>query len=277
LMQAIDGLDPVRARLLVEHTYKNGQLGAFADIPADQQERITYLLGNRYERLRSWLESCQENTLDLDHFMSKLFGEILSQPGFGFHTSQPLDYSRKLPLSFTAGQITANLIESIQKYRSVIQKISNESVEPQQLGLDYIQMVQTGVLAAQYIRSWIEPPEESVLLAPAYTFLLESRPVDYQFWLDIGNRSWSERLSQPLTHPFVLNKSWPIGKPWTDLEEMFVNQQIVHNLIAGLLRRCRKRVYLGICNLGEQGFEQRGPLMNLFQQVMFTENEQWTM
>jgi len=29
----------------------------------------------------------------------------------------------------------------------------------------------------------------------------------------------------------------------------------------GLLHRCRRQVYLGISDLGEQGFEQRGPLL----------------
>ncbi len=54
------------------------------------------------------------------------------------------------------------------------------------------------------------------MLAPAYTFLMSNRPVDYQFWLDVGSRGWFERLYQPLTHPYVLSREWPAGQSWTD-------------------------------------------------------------
>ena len=36
---------------------------------------------------------------------------------------------------------------------------------------------------------------------------------------------------------------------------------VVAILLTGLLRRCRSKVYLGISDLGESGFEQRGPLL----------------
>ena len=60
------------------------------------QERITYLLGERYERLRLWLaEYSQMPELELDHFLSRLFGEVLSQPGFGFHGIYHASYLRR--------------------------------------------------------------------------------------------------------------------------------------------------------------------------------------
>jgi hypothetical protein len=39
-------------------------------------------------------------------------------------------------------------------------------------------------------------------------------------------------------------------------------------LISGLLLRCRQRVYLGIAELGESGFEGRGELLRAFQKVL---------
>jgi hypothetical protein len=39
-------------------------------------------------------------------------------------------------------------------------------------------------------------------------------------------------------------------------------------LIGGLLRRCRERVYLGLAELGEAGFEQRGELLRAFQKLL---------
>ena len=72
-------------------------------------------------------------------------------------------------------------------------------------------MVQDGVVAAQYVRSWQRQPKDAVLLAPAYTFLMSNRPVAHQFWLDVGGTGWWERLSQPLTHPYVLSRRWAAG------------------------------------------------------------------
>ena len=39
-------------------------------------------------------------------------------------------------------------------------------------------------------------------------------------------------------------------------------------LVLGLLRRCRRAVYLGLSELNEQGYEQRGPLLEAFQRIL---------
>jgi hypothetical protein len=39
-------------------------------------------------------------------------------------------------------------------------------------------------------------------------------------------------------------------------------------LVSGLLHRCRERVYLGLAELSETGFEQRGELLRAFQKVI---------
>ena len=83
--------------------------------------------------------------------------------------------------------------------------------EETDLGLDYVTMVERGVIANYYRRSWEAEDEDSVLIAPAYTFLLSNRAVDYQFWLNIGSEGWSRRLYQPLTHPYVLSLGWQAG------------------------------------------------------------------
>lgn len=263
LMQAIEGLDLVRAQLLAEVVYrlKAGvpTLTPFAQLNATMQERITFVLGNRYEQLRTWLAGERESTAEaLDHFLSRLFGEVLSQPGFGFHGL------------FDAGAITANLIESIQKFRWAI---GDALPEGKSLGQEYLEMVQDGVVAAQYIRGWQTTPEEAVLLAPAYTFLMTNRPVTAQFWLEAGSSAWWERLYQPLTQPYVLSRAWPGDQPWTDTEEYAARQETLYRLVLGLLRRCRRTVYLALSELGEQGFEQQGPLLKAFQQVLRMKTE----
>jgi hypothetical protein len=122
-------------------------------------------------------------------------------------------------------------------------------------------MVEDGVIAAQYLLPWQTETQDAVFLAPAYTFLMSNRPVDFQVWLDVGGRGWHERLYQPLTHPYVLNRHWPEGQPWTDIDEIEAARQALYRLMTGLLRRCRRGVYLGLSMLGEQGFEQTGELL----------------
>jgi hypothetical protein len=177
LLQAIAGLDLVRAKLLAEIVYRvrDGRvtLGSFERIEPRVQERITYVFGERYEELRTWLEDYRSDLpQELDHFLSRLFGELLSQPGFGFHND------------FASGQHTANLVESARKFRwGVAGGLPEDGALP---GKDYLEMVQAGVVAAQYLRAWQVQPEEAVLLAPAYTFLMLNRPVEIQFWIDAG-------------------------------------------------------------------------------------------
>lgn len=124
------------------------------------------------------------------------------------------------------------------------------------------------VIAAQYMPGWQTQDENAVFIAPAYTFLISNYPVDVQFWLDVGNRSWAERLYQPLTHPYVLSRNWFPGKIWTDVEEVETGDQVLYALVLGLLNRCRRKLFLGLSEYNEQGYEQRGPLLQAFHRIL---------
>jgi hypothetical protein len=264
-MVAIEEMDLVRAQLLAEIVYRlrDFSLSPFDQIKPEVQERITFVLGARYSSLRDWLLAYREGELlTLDHFLRKLFGEVLSQPGFGFHRN--LD----------AARVAASLIESVQKFRWAMQPaLDSRSLD---LGKEYIAMLQDGVIAAQYLEAWRAKADEAVLIAPAHTFLMMNRPVTVQFWLDPGSGGWAERLFQPLTHPYVLSRHWEHGRLWSDADEVAANQQTLVRLVTGLLRRCRGRVYLGLSNLGESGFEQRGVLLKAFQRVLQKTGQQDT-
>jgi len=263
LIQSIEGMDLVRAQLLAEIVYRARErtLSSFENIKPEVQERITYLFGSRFEKLRTWIEAYQlEPPLPLDHFLRRLFGEVLSQPGFGFHAS------------FDAARIATSLIESIQKFRWAMEPTLEVSSQLE-IGKEYISMLNDGVISAQYVSAWNTGNENAVLVAPAYTFLMSNRPVTVQFWLDAGSSGWYERLFQPLTHPYVLSRHWQTGRTWTDADETDANNASLARLINGLLRRCRSQVILGLTELGESGYEQRGVLIRAFQQVLQSENE----
>ncbi|MEO1443435.1 MAG: hypothetical protein AAFV33_23735, partial [Chloroflexota bacterium] len=194
---------------------------------------------------------------NIDMFWAKLFDERLSRVGYGFH-NQP-EY----------GTVAANLIDSARKFRQVMTEI--DLGRP--LSQEYVEMVRDGVIADQYLRSWNpQDGENAVLIAPAYTFLMSNRPVDYQFWLNVGSPGWWERLYQPLTHPFVLTREWDWelneAKEWKDADEFDTRNETMFRLVLGLVRRCREGVYLGFSELGEQGYEQRGPLLGAIQAML---------
>jgi hypothetical protein len=277
LMLSVADMDPVRAHLLTNIVYrvKDGgpTLTPFHQIVPEMQERISYLLGARYDELWRWLQEyiteaeTDREAESLDHFLSRLFGEILSQPGFGFHRN--LD----------AGRVAANLIESVQKFHRAFvplplrgegPKVGGGLQEPEtgDLELEYTDMVERGVVAAQYVSAWQKDHRDALLLVPAYTFLMMNQPVSVQFWLDAGSSAWYERIFQPLTHPYVLRRDWPQGELWADEDEVRVREQALARLILGLTRRCRQRIYLAFSELNERGYEQQGPLLQAVQRLL---------
>jgi hypothetical protein len=260
LMQSIDGLDLVRAQLLADIVYRQRDLSlsSFENIKPDVQERITFTFGNRYSTLRDWLLAYREEMpLPLDHFFRKLFGEVLSQAGFGYHRN------------FDSVRVAGNLVESVKNFRNAMEPSIVGKDRPNfDLGREYIAMLDDGVIAASYVEAWRSENKDAVLVSPAHTFLMMNRPVTYQFWLDPGSSGWYQRLSQPLTHPYVLTREWEPGRMWTDADEVQYSGAAMARLISGLLLRCRERVYLGIAELGESGFEARGELLRAFQKVL---------
>ena len=258
VMTAIADLDLIRAKLLTEMLYRDGELLPFSHVKSEaMQDRITYELGARYDRLQTWLNNYIGGapTEALDIFFRQLFGEVLSRAGFGFHGNSD------------AGNVSMNLVDSARNFRWSLE-FMRRYAEQADLGKDYLEMVDRGVIADFYLRDWIADDDDSVLIAPAYTFLLSNRAVDYQFWLNVGSEGWARRLYQPLTHPYVLSLGWGAGKTWTEDDESALNRQTLSRLILALTRRCRKSVYLGYSELSESGYEQRGLLLEAIHGLM---------
>lgn len=252
--------DLIRAQLLTDIVYrqKDLRLSTFEEIKPEAQERITYSLGEKFTTLRNWLEEYKSaQPLPLDFFLRKLFGEVISQPGFGFHDQ--LDSVR----------VASSLIESIKKFRNAMEPSYVNMDSPSfDLGREYLAMLDDGVIAAQYLESWKSENKDAVLVAPAHTFLMMNRPAAIQFWLDPGSNGWSQRLAQPLTQPYVLSRQWEAGRIWMDTDEVQAETEALARLVGGLLSRCREKVYLAISDLGESGMEQRGSLLKAFQKVI---------
>jgi hypothetical protein len=260
LVLSIDGLDPVRGHLLSRVVYppnrRTIELGAFGRLETPMQERISYQAGEAYDRLRAWIYAYRAagEVMALDQFFARIFGEVLSQPGYGLHAS--IDGAR----------IAKQLVESARKFRWALADAPLDG-GPAALGRDYVRLFDSGALSALYVPGWQEP-EDAVFLAPAYTFLMRNRPAEIQFWLDVGSSGWWERLYQPLTHPYVLAPGWSKQELWNDLHEFQTRQDAMRRLLLGLIRRTRSRVYIGMSSYSESGFEQQGPLLNLINRLL---------
>ena len=262
LVDAIDGLDLIRAHVLVDALFEPGQsatgdtLRPFASAQAGVHERVTYAVGGCYEGLRVWIDDYRRAaTVDrLDHFLRRLFGELLSQPGYGFHHKH--DH----------GAVAAQLVESVRKFRWVTEwqlGVAGESSDR-----DYVATVAEGLIAAQYVGEPDSESHETVLLTPAWTFLMSNRRVDHQFWIDVGARGWSEPLQQPLTQPYVLSRNWPSDRFWGEKDEEREGWDHLYRLAVGLVRRCRTAIHLGLCDVNEQGSEHRGRFLRAIDAVL---------
>lgn len=256
----IADLDLIRARLLTEIVYGAGrrELGSFDDINDTMQERIRFRIGEHYEQLRIWLQSASASLAQTppDHFLRRLFGDMAAQPGFG------------LQFDLNAANIISQMVESAASFRQSLYPDGTDDWS--QVWRIYRELVTEGLLAATYTPAWQKEAANAVFIAPAYTYLMRNRPSRYQFWVDVGSQAWSERLDQPLTHPYVVRRSYPENHIWTDEDEQATSFEALYRLVLGLVRRCKERIFLGIADLGEQGFEQRGPLLYLFQQILQT-------
>lgn len=144
------------------------------------------------------------------------------------------------------------------------------------MGREYLSMLADGVIAAQYLESWRSEDKEAVLVAPAHTFLMMNHPVTIQFWLDPGSVGWVQRLSQPLTHPYVLSRGWNPSPEhfWMDTDEVREETDALAKLVGGLLSRCRQKVFLALADLSESGMEQRGSLLRAFQKVLSLQGQE---
>lgn len=275
LTQAIPGLDSIRANLLVQVVYRpyereQGYLTSFDQIEGAVRGRITEPAGERFDRLRAWLNQVRAGgELSLDEFWQRLTGELLSQPGFGLSQAPE------------AAGLVARLIESARRFRDTAVQVPlpaspHELPTIDQANRAYLDFIQQGILAARYSYDDGEVEDAdwpAVLLTPVTSFLIENRPVDYQVWLDVGGSRWWERASQPLTHPYVLSPEWETGRPWLDADEVASQRDWLNRVILGLTRRCRRQIFMTNAEIGEQGYEQRGPLL-IALQVMLRELSQ---
>jgi len=263
---SLAGLDPIRARYLAQAALPADERrlrelnGASQSVRAQQElgrmwEAVGYQMRERYEMLRVWLETYTQGEPEpVDIFLARLFADVLSRPGFWFH-----DQPQK-------ARAYGRLVESAFKFREAVRL--DEALDEQEMSREYVQLILGGIAAAEYLEEQPHPPRDAVILAPAYAYLTRDLRSQYQFWIDLGSDGWWNRPNQPLTHPYVLSRHWPVGRPWRDVEEEQTKREALGRVLVGLAARCTKGIYLGFSELGIGGEEQGGRLQRAVMTVL---------
>ncbi|MHB0858075.1 MAG: DEAD/DEAH box helicase [Anaerolineae bacterium] len=261
----LEGLDPVRARMLARAAFPPGARQLACLHEANDQagrgptaliwERIGFVVGERYEALRAWLEGyALEPAKPLDILLSELFADLLSRPGYSFVRHPP------------RARAYARLVESAQKFRLAV---CDEEGDPPsgcgEVSRAYVELVLGGLASAEYLMDVPEAPLDEVVLAPAYAYLTRDMRSRFQFWTDLGSDGWWNRPNQPITHPYVLSRRWPVGRPWRDIEEEHARREALGRVVQGLAGRCAEGVFLASSELGIGGEEQGIRLERLIQ------------
>ncbi len=168
------------------------------------------------------------------------------------------------PASLPPGStdVLARLIASAQHFRREAPAIGVE--EP--LGRHYWEMVQQGVVSAQYLIE--ETADGAVLLAPIHTYLLSGHHARYQFWMDAGSIDWWRPPHQVLSNPFVLSHRWLAGATWTEAIEYQTRNDILSRIVQGLCQRCRAGVFICTSDMESSGSPQESsPLLRVMTRI----------
>ncbi len=265
LQTAIHNLDPIRARLLAGDALPLGERAlkdltsaspdettAIAEAAKRAQlwEEVGYQVREAYQILYAWLAdyAATGDPEPFDLFLARMFGDVLSTPGFAFHAAPE------------GARTYGRLVESARKFREAVEDQPGLASRVDDLGREYIQLILSGIASAEYAADRPQHLPGGVILAPAYTYLTRDLHSRYQFWLDVGSDGWTNRPYQPLTQPYVLSRGWPIGKLWTDVEEETSKRENLVRVLGGLAARCSGGVYLAHSQLGIGGEEQSGRL-----------------
>lgn len=278
LGQVMAGLDPVRARLLAEKALPEGTL-ALADLSGNVAstaaqvgvlwQRLGFQLRERYQALRGWLNDyAVDSAQPLDIFLARLFGEVLSLPGFGLYQRPDLarSYSRLLESAYKFRLATTADEQSLRS--GVVQPLASTP----DLGCTFTAFVLAGLASAEYVSDRPDTADDGVILAPAYAYLTRGLRSRYQFWCDLRADGWWNRPNQPLTHPYVLSQRWPLGRPWYDADEDQARRQALGRVLVGLAARCTEGVFWASSELGVGGDEQSGRLERMLQNALVAEN-----
>jgi hypothetical protein len=266
-------IDPVRAGLIADYCFVP-HLDRPNLLPVstfERWDRIGYAATTAYNEILQWLEqqrSQQEQRL-IPSPISLLDRAIQR---FLWNGSN-LPYEQLAALR--------ELLETAQHYWEIdtrLRQVSSGRVGEEDAGkefsvfsssasvstiTEFIQLLRRGTITANpYPVRPIGGARKAVTLATIFQYRSSRRSHRWHFWLDAGSPLWAKGGAATLFGaPFFLQDR--LGEPWTAEDEKVAEQQRLRRILADLLSRVSKRVYLCHSDLAVNGQEQVGPLLPL--------------
>ncbi len=247
LTLSIHGCDPARAALLAGRLYDEplGRLQPVAQLPTRYRERIGDNLVERYEQLRLWLEA-QSGQHRLDHFLYRLFADLLSLPDF-----QPEPDVAGAAVCSWLVMLATRLCDAAP----ALQLTTGADI-----GAAFFNSIEQGLVGSEPPDTGDPPDPNGVLITTIYGFLLQGQAVRWQVWLETAASGWLDIPRQPLSNVFVLAPGWPAHQAWTSIEEYEIRQQLLARILMGLCHRCQDGVILATSELDAAGQRQDSAL-----------------
>ncbi len=253
---SVDGLDPVRAKLLTDHLYlaDGPELRPTSTLPTSIAERVGSGPLERTDILAIWLAEQGGDRYPLDVFLHRLFNDLLARPIF---QPQP---------DLAAAAICDWLVRTAGRLLSAAGPMGLTT--PSEIGQTFSAGIYDGLVTADPPELGEPPDLDGVAISTIYGYLLSGRPVEVQVWLETAATGWWDIPRQPLSNAFVLTQNWPEGRLWTMEDDFKIRNQLLSRIVRGLTSRCRSGVILASSELDRRGLRQDGPLWRALQPVL---------
>jgi hypothetical protein len=130
-----------------------------------------------------------------------------------------------------------------------------------------IELLKRGTITANPYPVRKNIPENAITLSSIFQYRSARTAHKWHFWLDAGSPLWLSSGSANLFASHLFLKNWN-GKPWTLADNLQVEEQRLGRILRDLTARSTEKIYLCHSELGTNGQEQTGPLLNLITAIL---------
>jgi hypothetical protein len=265
-------IDPVRAGLIADYCFQphpeNPNLLPVTSF--DRWDRLGYAATTAYSEILKWLEEQRsQQELRLIPSPISLLDRAIQRflwDGSNLAYDQLAALRELLETAQHYWEIDTRLRQIPQAEeagKNKTSRLASTASSPQAKIAEFIQLLQRGTITANpYPISPMGAAAKAVTLATIFQYRSSRRSHRWHFWLDASSPLWAKGGAATLFGaPFFLRER--LGKPWTAEDEQLAEEQRLRRILADLLSRVSKRVYLCHSNLAVNGQEQLGPLLPL--------------
>lgn len=252
-------IDPVRAGLLADSCY-------YADIEQplllsvesfNRWDRLGYKATAAYVRIVEWIEAIKKFLQQQDRLLPATI--VLDRA-----IKELLNHGSNLPLDRMSA--LRELTETAQHYWDVDLRLRQN--EPNHLTQTatverFVLLLRRGTITANPRPiTYLAAQENAVTLANIFQYRSLRRFHRWQFWLDTGSHFWERGGSATLFAAPLFLKEWS-GRTWMPEDSYEDDRQRLERIMRDLTARAGERIYLCHSDLGVNGTEQMGALVNL--------------